>query len=41
MAVYCDTYTMTYEDVKNSYYMGKPIRKNQWWDEVEIEVYFI
>jgi hypothetical protein len=32
---------MTYEDVKNSYFMGKPILKNQWWDDIEIEVYFV
>jgi len=32
---------MTFEDALRGYYIGKPGNKNQWWQDVEIEVYFI
>jgi DNA invertase Pin-like site-specific DNA recombinase len=34
-------YSMGYTDICHSTIIGKPLLKNQWWDDVKIEVYFI
>jgi hypothetical protein len=39
--VFYASYSMGYTDLVNCSTIGKPLLKNQWWDDVNLEVYFI